>query len=62
MKREYRQDIILDELGNIDFNYYINKANRLRSQEIAAQLQKASNGIKNAVASVSTAFSSPKPA
>ena len=39
--------VVYDANGNIDFNYYVRKAERLRSQAIANFLGNLFKGVKN---------------
>jgi hypothetical protein len=62
MKKQYAENYVLNEFGDIDVNYYINKAHQLRSQAIRTEAQKASNAVKQAVTSLTSSLFSPKAA
>ncbi|MGH1440058.1 MAG: hypothetical protein ACRBBR_08120 [Cellvibrionaceae bacterium] len=53
---------ILNDSGEIDVNYYINKAHSLRSEAIREYGVKASESIKSGIDYVASLFQNPKAA
>lgn len=53
---------ILNDSGEIDVNYYINKAHNLRSEAIRAYGVKVSESVKAGIGSIASLFQNPKAA
>ncbi|MGH1484850.1 MAG: hypothetical protein ACRBCI_01445 [Cellvibrionaceae bacterium] len=62
MNKQYEVDYVLNEFGDIDVNYYINKGRQLRAQALRDESQKLSNAIKGAISNLAGSLFNPKPA
>ena len=60
MNKQYEMNYVLNESGNVDVNYYLNKGRQLRAQALRDELQRLSKVIKGAISSLVSSLSNPK--
>lgn len=62
MNELYETNYVLDEVGNLDVNYYINQAKELRSQTFKAESGKLIAAVKQRLNNLTTILFHPKAA